>query len=71
MSLRGFRLILFLAALNEPQLWATDIGNAYLEAYTFTKFYILGGPEFKDREGHILIINKAVYGTIGFQTVHT
>jgi Reverse transcriptase (RNA-dependent DNA polymerase) len=31
-SLRGFRLILFLAELNNLQLWATDIENAYLEA---------------------------------------
>jgi hypothetical protein len=29
-SLRGFRLILFLAELNDLQLWATDICNAYL-----------------------------------------
>jgi hypothetical protein len=26
-SLQGFRLILFLAELNNLQLWATDIGN--------------------------------------------
>jgi hypothetical protein len=30
-SLRVFRLVLFLAELNSLQLWATDIGNAYLE----------------------------------------
>jgi Reverse transcriptase (RNA-dependent DNA polymerase) len=45
-SLRGFRLVLFLAELNELQLWATDIGNAYLEAYTSEKVYIISGPEF-------------------------
>jgi hypothetical protein len=33
-SLRGFRMILFLAKLNHLELWATDIGNAYLEAFT-------------------------------------
>jgi hypothetical protein len=32
MSLRGFRLILFLAELNNLQQWATDMGNSYLEA---------------------------------------
>ena len=61
-SLRGFRLVLFLAELNHLKIWATDIGNAYLEAYTSEKVYIIGGPEFKDREGHILVINKALYG---------
>jgi Reverse transcriptase (RNA-dependent DNA polymerase) len=60
-SLRGFRLVLFLAELNELQLWATDIGNAYLEAYTSEKVYIIAGPEFGDREGHILVISKALY----------
>jgi Reverse transcriptase (RNA-dependent DNA polymerase) len=61
-SLRGFRLVIFLAELNNLQLWATDIGNAYLEAYTSEKVYIIAGPEFSGLEGHILIINKALYG---------
>ena len=61
-SLRGFRLVLFLAELNHLQLWATDIGNAYLEAYTSEKVYIIAGPEFGSLEGHILIISKALYG---------
>jgi Reverse transcriptase (RNA-dependent DNA polymerase) len=61
-SLRGFRLVVFLAELNKLELWSTDIGNAYLEAYTSEKVYIIAGPEFKDREGHILTINKALYG---------
>ena len=61
-SLRGFRLVLFLAELNDLELWATDIGNAYLEAFTSEKVYIIAGPEFKELEGHILIISKALYG---------
>jgi Reverse transcriptase (RNA-dependent DNA polymerase) len=51
-SLRGFRLVLFLAELNGLQLWATDIGNAYLEAYTTEKVYIIAGPEFGKRRPH-------------------
>ena len=61
-SLRGFRLTLFLAELNKLELWSTDIGNAYLEAQTSEKVYIIAGPEFGDREGHILVIFKALYG---------
>jgi Reverse transcriptase (RNA-dependent DNA polymerase) len=53
---------LFLDELNKLQLWATDIGNAYLEAYTSKKVYVVAGPEFGDREGHILVISKALYG---------
>jgi Reverse transcriptase (RNA-dependent DNA polymerase) len=60
-NLRGFRLVLFLAELNDLQFWATDIGNAYLEAYTTEKVYIVAGPEFGEREGHILVIGKAQY----------
>jgi hypothetical protein len=57
-SLQGFRLILFLVELNKLQLWATDISIAYLEAYTSEKVYIIAGPEFGDRGGHILVISK-------------
>ena len=31
-SLRGIRMLVFLAELNGLQTWSTDIGNAYLEA---------------------------------------
>jgi hypothetical protein len=61
-SLRGFRIVLFLAELNEVHAWATDIGNAYLEAKTDEKVYIIAGPEFGELEGHILIVHKALYG---------
>jgi Reverse transcriptase (RNA-dependent DNA polymerase) len=61
-SLRGFRLVLFLAELNDLQLRPTYIGNAYLEAYTTKKVYIISGPEFGEREGHILVISIALYG---------
>ncbi|KAG7344871.1 reverse transcriptase RNA-dependent DNA polymerase [Nitzschia inconspicua] len=61
-SLRGLRMMIFLAELNNLSLWATDIGNAYLEAYTLEKFYITAGKEFGDLEGHTLIVSKALYG---------
>ena len=49
-------MLLFIAELNELQAWATDISSAYLESYTKEKVYIVAGPEFGDREGHILLI---------------
>lgn len=61
-SLRGIRLLTFISELNGLDLWATDIGNAYLEAHTKEKVCILAGPEFGKREGHILVIQKALYG---------
>ena len=36
--------------------------NAYLEAYTNENIFIIGGAEFEELEGFILIFDKAVYG---------
>ena len=41
-------MIMFLAELNGQELWATDVGNAYLEAETSKRIYIITGPEFGD-----------------------
>ena len=54
-SLRGLRIVTFLSSLNKLQLWATDVGNAYLEADTSEKVFIIAGPEFKTKTGHVLI----------------
>jgi len=61
-SLRGIRLLTFVAELNDLEVWATDIGNAYLESYTQEKVYIVAGPEFGDQQGHTLVIHKALHG---------
>ena len=61
-SLRGLRLVVFLAELNNLQIYATDVGNAYLETYTKEKLCIIAGAEFGDLKGHTLIIVKALYG---------
>ena len=61
-SLQGLRIMLFLAEINQLETWATDIGNAYLEAETAERVYIIAGPEFGEREGSILIVFKSLYG---------
>ena len=61
-SLRNHRLVIFLSKLKHLDLWGADIGNAYLEAFTDEKLYIVAGPEFQDLEGYILIFLKALYG---------
>ena len=55
-------MVLFLAELNGLETYATDIGNAYLEARTSERVCIIAGPEFGDKEGHTLIIDRALYG---------
>ena len=61
-SLRHLRLVIFLGELNNLELWGADIGNAYLEAHTQEKLFIIGGAEFEELQGLILIFNKALYG---------
>ena len=61
-SLRGLRMVLFLSELNNLDTYATDIGNAYLEADTKEKVCIIAGTEFGPMAGHLLIIKKDLYG---------
>ena len=61
-SIRSLRMVIFLAKLNNLEVWGADIGNAYLEAKTKEKLYVVAGPEFEELEGHILVIYKALYG---------
>ena len=55
-------MVTFLAELNELELWAADIGNAYLCSVTKEKVCFTAGPEFGDKEGYTFIIYKAQYG---------
>ena len=61
-SLRGIRLVLFLAELNKLESWGTGAGNACLEAKTKEKVCIIADPEFRDLEGHVLLMQNALYG---------
>ena len=40
-SLRNLRLAMFLAELNNLQLWGADVGNAYLQGLTKEKLNIV------------------------------
>ena len=62
-SLRSLRMVVFLSQLNDLEIWGADVGNAYLEAYTDEKLCIIAGPEFKELQGHLLIMIKALYRT--------
>ncbi|HEY9706866.1 MAG TPA: reverse transcriptase domain-containing protein, partial [Oculatellaceae cyanobacterium] len=61
-SIKSIRICIFLAKLNNLQIRTADVGNAYLEAMTKEKLYIVAGPEFGDLEGHNLVIQKVLYG---------
>ena len=42
-SLRGLRMFLFISELNGLIVWATDVGSAYLEAFT-NEMVCIGWP---------------------------
>ena len=47
-----------MAELNNLEIWATDIGNAYLEANTSERVYIITGLEFgEERTSFWLSLN--------------
>jgi hypothetical protein len=56
------RIGFLLAALNDLELVAADIGNAYLQATTKEKIYAMAGPEFRELQGRTMIIVRALYG---------
>jgi hypothetical protein len=65
-SCRGIRMLTFIAEHNGSEVWATDIGNAYLETFTKEKVYIIDQLEFSPLKGHTLLSNKAIYGLKSF-----
>ena len=44
---------MFLAELNKLLLWGGVVGNAFLEALTKEKLYIIAGPEFGEHHRDI------------------
>ena len=61
-SLQAMRLAILAGELNGLKIMVGDIGNAYLESFTNEKVVFTAGPEFKELEGHNLVIVKALYG---------
>src|SRR5687767_14083641 len=57
------RICFTIAKMNDLEVCAGDIGNAYLYGKTKEKVYVIAGLEFGDElKGKTLIIHKALYG---------
>jgi len=57
------RIAFMIAALNEIDILACDIGNVYLNASPREKVYTTAGPEFgSELEGKHVLIVRALYG---------
>ena len=61
-SRESVRICLLIAALNDLEVVAADIENAYLLAPCRKKVWMMAGPEFGNLQGKILVITKALYG---------
>ncbi|HSN65751.1 MAG TPA: reverse transcriptase domain-containing protein, partial [Fusibacter sp.] len=61
-QLRSLRIALLAAELNNLDIMVGDISSAYLEAKTKEQVCFIAGPEFKDKAGNLMKINKALYG---------
>ena len=60
--MNSVRIALLVASVNDSQLLACDIQNAYLTADCREKIYIMAGPEFGSEAGYIMVVKKALYG---------
>ena len=56
------RTALTVAALDDLDILACDIQNAYLTAVCREKIWNRAGPEFGSEEGNIMIVKMALYG---------
>ena len=61
-SLRNFRLSMFVSELHNFQLWGADDENAHFQALTKEKLCIVAGPEVEQLQEHVLM-HKALNGT--------
>ena len=62
-SRESVRIALTYAALNEINVTAADIQNAYLQAPSSEKHYIICGTEFGiEHQGKVALIRRALYG---------
>jgi hypothetical protein len=56
------RIALTIAALNDLDILACDIQNAYLTAKCRELIWTTAGPEFGSEQGSIMIVKMALYG---------
>ena len=62
-SRESVRIAFTYAALNDVDVFAADIRNAYLQAPSSQKDYIICGPEFGlENVGRVALIHRALYG---------
>ena len=61
-SRESVRIAFLIAALNDLDVFAADIGNAYLNAPCREKIWTVAGAEFGTDQGAVMIVKRALYG---------
>ena len=61
-SRESVHLALLYAGLNDLSVYSADIEGAHLQAPCQEKLYLLATSEFKDEEGYVFIVRRALYG---------
>jgi hypothetical protein len=56
------RIAFLIAALNDVDIMACEVSNAYLNAPCREKIWFVAGPEFGSRQGQVVKIVRALYG---------
>jgi hypothetical protein len=56
------RIAFLAAALNDLDIMACDVSNAYLNAPCREKIWFVAGPEFGSQQGQVVKIVRALYG---------
>ena len=62
-SRESVRIAFLIAALNDLEVCAADVGNAYLNAPSREKLWTAAGHEFGSNKGKVMLIVRALYGT--------
>ena len=58
----SIRIALIYAALNNLDVICLDIQNAFIQAPSLERHFIVCGPEFGDHAGNRALIKRALYG---------
>jgi len=58
----SIRILLVIAALNDLKVNTCDIQNAYINAKPRERVYFIAGPEFKEYQGRVVLVVRALYG---------
>ena len=61
-QLRTLRILQTIAANENMRVITSDVGNAFIQAFTKEKIFSRCGKEFGKHEGCVIRIQKALYG---------